>query len=237
MGAVSTMDRLLAMRLNIPVNMIVNPSSPENFDSCKQTIETERQTLIENKVFRFCENPRLHIKDIQSRIAKFQADIGQKYCIVAIDLITMIQEFVTTKNGTNSAFQIEVAINEMNALAKEMDVHIIGVAQLNRTVESDKIHDIEDLEKFRPTRNSIKNSGALLERTRYCLGLFRPKYYAETYLGESFKDEIAMMADEVFIYLLKQNMGEVGRYKMLFAPDICKMIYLVDDLAKQAETE
>jgi hypothetical protein len=45
------------------------------------------------------------------------------------------------------------------------------------------------------------------------------------YLGESYKDEIEIMADEVSVMLLKQNMGEVGGYKMLFAPEVCKMIY------------
>ena len=61
----------------------------------------------------------------------FQAEIGSKYMIIVLDLLSMITDFTKFQNGANSAFGIEVAINKLSSIAKELGVHIIGVLQMN----------------------------------------------------------------------------------------------------------
>lgn len=217
MGKMNTMDRLMAIRHQIPFKNFVNPSSLDEHNDLLNLIKEDRENLIKNLKFRFCEDPNLSLNDIRSYIQKFQADTGQTYIIVVIDLISMVKDFTTTKNGLNLAASMEFAINKMNAIAKELGIHWIGVAQLNRSVESEKIVDIDDIYKYRPNRNALKNSNALTERSRYLISLFRPKYYAEMYLPDD--PATNEMTDIVEIGLLKQSNGCVGRTEALFDGD------------------
>lgn len=215
MGQVSTMDRLLAARLQIPYSDIVNPPDSETFYTVYQRILDEKKKLELNKNFRFSENPDISINGLEKEIKKFQNEIGQQYCIVILDLITMIKDFcVGGSSGTSLATTIEMAVNKMNALSKKLKIHYIGTAQLNRTGESATITDIEDIAKLRPSRHQIKNSGALLERCRYAISLFRPKFY----IDQNFPDDPVAQAedDKVEVQLLKQSNGECKRYYELF---------------------
>jgi len=233
MSGVSCMDRLLSMRLGIPHREIVNPQNVADFDSIYSAIQEERVRLEEHKYFRFCENPSLWIQDIKSHIIKFQNEIDQQYCIVLIDLLSLVKDFCTPKPGMSVANTMEFAINQMNELAKELGIHYIGSVQLNRTVEADKVHDVEDIQKLKPNRTAIKNSNALLERARYCLSLFRPKYYADLYLEED--PEAQLMQDIIQIKLLKQNEGSVGGYKMLFDPSTFSLLPLIEERLENEE--
>lgn len=214
MGSIATYDRLLATRLQIPYSEFVNPSDEETFQSIYDLVQQERQNLDSNKLFRFCEDANVSISDLKKAIIKFQEQIGQKYCIVVLDLITMIQDFATTKSGLGMPQTIELAINKMNALSKELGIHYIGTAQLNRAGESTSVTDPEDVYRFRPSRHQVKNSSALLERCRYVCSLFRAKYYLEQYFGDD--EEIMAEPDLVELQILKQNNGSTPRRTELF---------------------
>ena len=186
----------------------------ESWQSIKEAIDLEAEQLkkVGNR-FAISENPNMSLHDLKQEIRKFQIQIGQTYCIVIIDLLTMIKDFSSVHNGLGLAQEIELAINKLNAMSKELGFHYIGVVQLNRTVESDKVIDLDDINKLRPTRSSIKNSGALLERARWCISLFRPKYYADTYLE---KEDAEQLDDIVEIGLLKANNSQTGKKFMMF---------------------
>lgn len=212
MSAVSILDRLLSNRLGIPYKDITNPG--ENFDAIQVQIEQEKKELINNKNFRVCEDPEMSINDLSKHIKKFQADIGQKYCIVIIDLISMMPDFTKSMSGANFAQGIEVAINRLSAVAKTLGVHILGVLQLGKSSEPERaINDIKDIMNYRPTKAQIKNAHAWTERSRYVLTTFRPKYYAEASLPEEIVDE---MQDIMDISVVKQNNSELKTVQALF---------------------
>ena len=85
--------------------------------------------------------------------------------------------------------------------------------------------DLDDIDRLRPTRAAIKNSGALLERCRYCLSLFRKKYYAEAYLE---KEEAEVLEDVIEVGLMKASNAQVGKRFMMFQPEIFRCTPLVD---------
>lgn len=112
----------------------------------------------------------------------------------------MILDFTRVKSGVNFAQSIEIGVNTLSAMAKELGVHFIGVLQLNRSAEADagKIHDKKDLQKFRPNRSQLKNANAWVERARYVLTTFREKYYAEQYLPkEEWENDIDIIETQV----------------------------------------
>ena len=235
MGEISTYDRLLSSRLQIPYSEIVNPSDEETYSSILAAVEQERQSLDQNQFFRFCENATIDLNYIKKEIIKFQESIGQRYCIVVIDLITMVQDFVSARNGLGLAQTIEVAINKMNALSKELGIHYIGTAQLNRSGETANVVDIEDINRLRPTRAQVKNSGALLERCRYVVSLFRKKFFIDQYFPD---DEEAQAEDDlVEVSMLKQNNGQCKRMYESFNGECFTLTYVENAKSEEFEDE
>lgn len=230
MGLMDTFDRLSALNTGIDMDTITNPPDPETFKMTKQKLKELFAALKENPNFRFSECASISLTQIKQDIKKFQQDIGQEYMVVVFDLLSMVKEFmITDDKGLNFAQGIEVAINVLNAMAKELGFHYIAVLQMNRKSEGESAHidDLDDLSRFRPARNQIKNASAFLERVRWGIGLFRPKYYAELYLED--KELWEDMPDYCEICMLKQNNGMVGRAgKYLFDPEIMKMTPLVE---------
>ena len=209
MSSITTMDRLLSKRLEIKYLDLINSQDQGQFEDICGLIESEKQHLLQNKKFRFSEDPTMSLSDLRKYIKKFQAEIGQTYCVVVLDLLSMITDFTKMKGGMNFAQVIEVAINNLSAMSKELNIHIVGVLQLNRSSEADnKCHDIKDLQKFRPNRAQIKNAHGWVERARYVVTTFREKMYAELYLQpEQYED----MLDFIECQVVKGNNFKIGR--------------------------
>ena len=218
MSSATTMDRLLSKRLEIPYSDIINPKDPGAFEDVLSMIDAEREQLSTNIRFRFSEDPSISLNDLKKHIRKFQTDMGQNYCIVVLDLLSMITDFTKVANGMNFAQGIEVAVNKLSAISKEMGVHVVGVLQLNRAQETDvKCNDLKDLERFRPNRAQIKNAGAWIERSRYVLTTFRERMYAELYLDPSVYENLV---DVMEVQLVKANSAKIGKtVKALFVPE------------------
>jgi replicative DNA helicase len=212
MALIPTADRLISMRTGIPYSEIANPRDSSSYDSITPVIKEQRSFLDSKKRFRICENASLSLKDIEKHIRKFQADIGQSYGIIIIDLLSMVKEFSQAKSGMNYADSVTIAINQLSAITKSLRVHILGIVQLNRSAESEKADDWEDCLKFRPQRSQIKSAGAYVERSRYVLGAFRQMFWAEQFLSDDLLAEIKTEhQDFCEVSVLKINNGETGK--------------------------
>jgi replicative DNA helicase len=211
MALTPTMDRLLAKRLQMEYSSLVNPG--EDYDMQQSAIDNERAELLNKKRFRICENADMSLADIRKHIMKFQSDIGQKYCIVIIDLLSMVTDFMEKRGGANFSQVAEVGVNKLSALCKELSVHVLGLVQLNRQNESEKASTIADLKKFKPTRTQVKNANAYLERGRYLIGAYREKFWAEQYLTP---EEHEDMEDIITVTTLKQSNGALKSINALY---------------------
>ena len=219
MGAIDTMDRLIAMRQGIPNDELYNQG---NIDAVISSVIEEKKNLLTRNKFYFVEDPSIDLTKLRSMIREFKQRTKQDYCLVVIDLLTQMKGFLANSSmrGAGTPQTIENSMNELNALAKSENVHIIGVAQFNRGTDSGKVTSIESIQNFRPTANDIKNSSALLERARLVLSVFRAKPYAIKYLVDSQGNpfpEVEDMEDYLELQVLKNSSGEVGKiYKYFY---------------------
>lgn len=204
MGMENTVDRYVAHRIKVPYNELVKLKKSEH-PEIKEMIDKEMRRLKFHDRFAICQDPVIDLKKLEMYIKQFQKKVGQKYCVVIIDLLTMISEFY---KGDNLASCIEKAINALDILSKKLGFHYIGVVQLNRSIEQDKVLSVQSIDKLKPTRSSIKNSSAILERSRYCLTIFRPAYFAKLYLTP---EEAATVEDVAEVTLMKANNEDAGR--------------------------
>lgn len=220
MGLENTIDRLAAIRTGYPFKDIVRigKNGFANTELEKEILH-EIDGLRAHPNFAIVDKPNLNMKKLRSYIKRFQAKLpGRKYCIVFIDLLLMIKEFYD--DGSNMAQMIERAINKLDILAKELGVHWVGVVQLNRSVEADKVLSEQAINKLKPTRSAIKNSSALLERARWAVTVFRKRYFADLYLTE---EEAEGIDDVAEIQLMKANDESISRRYMTFDGPTFKM--------------
>jgi replicative DNA helicase len=220
MDEIASYDRLLAQRVNIPVNEMYN--SGDALLPIIKSFEEERKDLDKASNFYFVEEPNLSIIHIHSIIREFKQRTGNNYAIVIIDLLTMVKEFQETAGGLNLANAIESGMNKVNAIAKEENVCILGVVQFNRQADSLKVNSIDELEMLRPQINHIKNAHALAERSRVVISAFRPKYYAVRMLPDS--PEVEDMEDIMECQIIKNSQGQVGQImRYLFEGDVFRL--------------
>ena len=226
MSGEDTMDRLISMRLGIPTTALYDE---EALPTLKHQIEDERKKLATNKLFYFVEDPSMSLGQINALIKEFKQRTHSDYVLVAIDLVTQLQDFTKIASGMNLANSYEMAMNKQNIIAKAQACHFINVVQFNREADNIKITAFEDLSNpaLRPMLNNIKNAQAIAERSRAVLGLFRPKYYADRYLSDS--EEVAYMKDIMEVQVLKQSNGVTPKLKYLYEGEVFRISPFIEE--------
>jgi len=206
MDTISTMDRFMSIVTGIPVSEFY--TSGDRIDPLIDKVKETREEFKAIK-YSFIDDPSIGLDDISRSIKEYKIRHKTGYLCVFIDLITQVKDFVDTASSRGTlASTIELAVNKLNALAKKENVCIIALAQMNRDADSMRINSIQDINKLRPTLNNVKNSGALGERARTVISVFRPKYYAKRLFPDDPQGEI--MSDVLEVQILKQSMGDVG---------------------------
>jgi replicative DNA helicase len=230
MSGTDTYDRLLSFRRGIPTDDLYTYDS--SLLSVIDIVEEEKRSLEDNKRFYFVEEPDLSLARIRALIKEFKQRSKSDYAIIAIDLLSQVKDFMSTRSGKSVANAYEEAMNTLNALAKSENVHVIGVVQFGREADNYRISTIEDLDIMRPTLNNIKNSHAIAERSRVVLSAFRKKYYADRYLTHI--PEAAEIPDIMEIQVLKNSSGTVGNIiKYMFEGTFFRLTPILDESVEE----
>ncbi len=105
------------------------------------------------------------IQFIKSRLSKMKVDFGIK--IAMIDYLNLMS---TDKvNGKSREREIAEIVEGLKSLAKDLDIPILLVAQLNRANEA--------TESKKPSLHNLRDSGSIEAAADIVLLLYRPEYY------------------------------------------------------------
>ncbi len=114
------------------------------------------------------DSPGLSIYDIRSRARRLKAtaDIG----MVVVDYLQLIQAPPDSENRTQ---EISAISRALKMLAKELDVPVLALSQLSRSVEqrTDK----------RPLLSDLRESGSIEQDADVVMFIYRPEYYEGAY--------------------------------------------------------
>lgn len=113
------------------------------------------------------DSSALTLPQIVSRCRRIRADLGG-LDMVFVDYIGIMRPDSQRKAGTRSE-EVSLIANGLKAAAKQLDVPIVALAQINRGVEG--------RESKRPMLSDLKESGGIEEAADVVTGLFRPCYY------------------------------------------------------------
>jgi len=161
------------------------------------------------------DTPGLTLLDLRAKIRRLQADLKRgegsgKIGLVCIDYLQLMQ-------GRRDAASREQEISELSRglkqLAKEMQVPVMALSQLNRSVETRTTKD------KRPQLSDLRESGAIEQDADTIMFIYRDEYY--------FRDSPDKGVAEIIV--AKQRNGPTGTVKVKFSAEYTRF----DNLAPE----
>lgn len=144
------------------------------------------------------DSPVVTVTDIRAKCRRLKRQHGLS--LVVVDYMQLMQG----SNRENRQQEIAEISRGLKNLARELDVPIIAVSQLNRNLEA--------REDKRPRLGDLRESGSLEQDADVVMFIYRDEYYNES----SEKRGIA----EVMI--AKHRAGSTGTVEMTFMPEFTK---------------
>jgi replicative DNA helicase len=125
--------------------------------------------------------------------------------LIIIDYLQLMEE----KRGRNDNREQEIATisRRLKALAKELDIPVVALSQLNRAAERREIE--------RPRLADLRESGAIEQDADVVLMLYREEYYyrLRNPTAERMPEDMRNMAE---VIIAKQRNGPIGVVKLNF---------------------
>ncbi|WP_438970201.1 replicative DNA helicase [Methylophaga sp.] len=146
------------------------------------------------------DTPALSPNELRARARRLKREHGLS--LIIIDYLQLMQG--SGKSGENRATEISEISRSLKALAKELNVPVIALSQLNRSLEQrpDK----------RPVMSDLRESGAIEQDADLIVFIYRD----EVYNPESEQKGIAE------IIIGKQRNGPIGKTKLTFQGQFTK---------------
>ncbi len=127
----------------------------------------------------------------KARRLKAKADIG----LIVVDYLQLMESPIALENRQQ---EISTISRSLKALARELDVPVIGLSQLNRSADSRDDH--------RPRLSDLRESGAIEQDADLIMGLYREEYYDPRETNKGLAE----------VLVLKQRNGPTGRIQLTF---------------------
>ena len=203
MSETATMDRWMASRMRVPLLQLFSKKGCID-ESIYEKVKIEREKLERSRKFAFIDETRVSAAYLEKMISQVKLKFQVNYLVVFVDLATMMEDFA---EGTPIAY--EQAMNNLHQITKRTGIHLIIIVQaVNKVLENHRPAAVESLRIFRPLLASIKNSGAIAERSRQVLSVYRQHYYAQKFFPE---DPLVQEEDDIMdIQVLKCSNGAAG---------------------------
>ena len=198
MNNVQLVNRLISNVCEIPGNKMLNGQlSDDEWERLDKNIRN-----LQGAPLYIDDTPGLSIFELRTKARRLVREKGVK--IIMIDYLQLMNA-----NGMRfGSRQEEVSkiSQSLKGLAKELDIPILALSQLNRTVENR-----EGLEGKRPQLSDLRESGAIEQDADMVLFVHRPEYYH--ILTDEKGNDLRGMAQ---IIIAKHRKGATGDVLLTF---------------------
>ena len=138
--------------------------------------------------------------DVRSRARKLARERGG----ISLIMVDYLQLMRVPSLSDNRTLEIAEISRSLKALAKELEVPVVALSQLNRTLEqrADK----------RPVNSDLRESGSIEQDADLVLMIYRDEYYNPETPDRGITEVI----------VTKHRNGPVGTVKLLFEPQFTR---------------
>ena len=165
-----------------------------------QRLHQEAESLYEAPIF-VDDSPGLSIIQARAKCRRLKQRHPDKIKLIVIDYLQLM-----TGGARIESRQQEIAVisRGLKAIARELDVPVIALSQLNR--------DVENRDDHRPRMSDLRESGAIEQDADVIMLLHRDEYFKRT-------EENAGLAQ---IIIAKQRNGPTGEVQLRFFPEFMR---------------
>lgn len=128
----------------------------------------EANSILYDAAIQINDKPDMTIADIRAEARRIKAEKG--LAVIIIDYLQLIKgQLDSRRSMENRQQEIAEISRSLKAMAKELNVPVIALSQLNRGVES--------RENKRPLMSDLRDSGAIEQDADIIMTLYRDEYY------------------------------------------------------------
>jgi len=209
MGAGQLVKRMLAATTEVSMEAITKGRMQEH-----EFIQmTQRMNKLASAPIFLDDQAALNIFELRAKARRLK----QKHDIqlIIIDYLQLMQASID--KGGNREQEISKISRDLKALAKELEVPIIALSQLNRSVETRKESKV-------PQLSDLRESGAIEQDADMVMFLYRPEYYGIN------NDEMGQAIEgETHVHVAKHRNGSTDTVKVRFIKEYQKFVDLPDN--------
>ncbi len=218
MSNVQLVNRLLVNVCEIPGEKIKNG----NLDKYEwEQLHHRVRNLFDMPIF-VDDTPSLSIFELNTKARRLVKEHGVS-CII-IDYLQLMN--ASGMNFGSREQEVSMISRSLKQLAKELNIPIIALSQLNRGVESRTGDD------KRPQLADLRESGAIEQDADMVLFIHRPEYYKIT--EDKMGNSLIGLAE---IIIAKHRNGAVGDVRLRFKSELAKFMNLEDGYDSSFSTE
>ncbi len=219
MSNVQLVNRLISNACEIQGSKILNGQlQPDEWDRLDKRVNN----LLGAPLY-VDDTPGLSVFELRTKARRLVREHGVK--IIMIDYLQLMNA-----NGMRfSSRQEEVSVisRSLKGLAKELDIPILALSQLNRGVESR-----EGLEGKRPQLSDLRESGAIEQDADMVLFVHRPEYY-HIYQDDNGRDLRGMAQ----IIIAKHRKGATGDVLLTFRGEFTRFENPEDSRLRRSQND
>ncbi|HPR31146.1 MAG TPA: replicative DNA helicase [Prolixibacteraceae bacterium] len=207
MSSIQLVNRIIASESELGSDKI---KKGDIYGDDMQKLNNAISVLEEAPVF-IDDTPALSIFELRAkcRRLKMQHDIA----MVLVDYLQLMTAGTDTRGSREQ--EVSTISRSLKAIAKELDIPIIALSQLNRSVES--------REGRRPQLSDLRESGAIEQDADMVIFIHRPEYY-----GLDTDEDGNSLRNVAEIIIAKHRNGAVGDVRLSFRKELAKFIDMDD---------
>ncbi len=194
MSSVQLVTRLISAESQLPADKL-KKGNLEGYEW--EQLNAKIGTLISAPMY-IDDSPSLNIFDFRAKCRRLK----QQYDIQMV-VIDYIQLMSGTGDKGNREQEISNISRSLKSLAKELDIPVIALSQLNRSVETRSTSK-------KPVLSDLRESGAIEQDADMVIFIYRPEYYNIT---DDEKGSTIGMAD---LIIAKHRNGPTGEVRLRF---------------------
>ena len=196
MSSEQLMNRLIALESRVDSQKIRTGKLSD--DDWSKVVEASG--IIANSGLIIDDTPGIGLTEFRSKARKYKLDADIQ--VIFIDYLQLMAG--NGRSGENRQQEISDISRALKSLARELNIPIVALSQLNRSVETREDH--------RPMLSDLRESGAIEQDADVVMFIYRDDYYH--------KDTEEKGIAEIII--AKQRNGPIGTTKLVWLPEYTK---------------